>query len=218
MKGYLKLNSLLFSIILLSSCSSPYKKLVTTTSSISAYKYEPELDKALYRCIIDGRFILKKFHLSGLLFFKELENGTKRAVYQNELGITFFDFAWNIEDSFSVKQVIPQLDKEAVINTLKKDIEMLLLIGLEKNSEKTFIDSRGIEQFNRLSISNGYVYYVTKDEKLVRIENANNRKRIVTVNVGAKAETSAMPQDVLIEHHTANFTISLKKIETDATK
>lgn len=218
MKGYLKLNSLLFSIILLSSCSSPYKKLVTTTSSISAYKYEPELDKALYRCIIDGRFILKKFHLSGLLFFKELENGTKRAVYQNELGITFFDFAWDIEDSFSVKQVIPQLDKDAVIKTLKKDIEMLLLIGLEKNSEKTFIDSRGIEQFNRLSISNGYVYYVTKDEKLVRIENANNRKRIVTVNVGAKAEPSAMPQDVLIEHHTANFTISLKKIETDATK
>lgn len=218
MKGYLKLSSLLFSIILLSSCSSPYKKLATTTSSISAYKYEPEFDKVLYRCIIDGGFILKKFHLSGLLFFKELENGTKRAVYQNELGITFFDFAWNIEDSFSVKQVIPQLDKEAVIKTLKKDIEMLLLIGLEKNSEKTFIDSRGIEQFNRLSISNGYVYYVTKDEKLVRIENANNRKRIVTVNVGAKAETSAMPQDVLIEHHTANFTISLKKIETDATK
>src|SRR5688572_2498070 len=127
MKHFLRLSSLL--LIFAASCTTPYKGLQQQPLTSSVYRFQPECDRVLYRCIVDGRFIFKKFHLSGVLFFKQLENGTKRAIFQNEMGIAFFDMEWDSTGNFKVKQVIPQLDKEAVIKTLQKDLEMLMMTG-----------------------------------------------------------------------------------------
>lgn len=194
------------------SCSSPYKGLQQQEMGVSAYRFKPDVNKVIYRAIVDGRFVFKQFHLSGLLIIKQLESGTIRAVYQNELGPTLFDFEWNEQYDFEVKQIMEQLDKEAVIKTLRKDIEMLLMIGLKENSEILLTSGRGKKQFNRFNIEGGYVYYISNDGELSQIENANNRKRIVTVNIHDKEADSVMPEKVFIEHHKANFTISLTKL------
>jgi hypothetical protein len=214
MKHYLTLSSLIF-ILFLTSCSAPYIGLTVQKTDKSIYRFQPRFTKELYRCNIDGRVIFKKFHLSGLLFFKELQNGTIRAIFQNELGPTLFDFEWDGNGNFKVNQVIEQLNKEAITKTLKKDIEMLLMIGMDKNSEILLTRDRGKEEFSRLNINNGFVYYITEADTLKRIENANNRKRVVTVNVGKKSTTRSMPDAISINHHKANFTISLTKLESD---
>ena len=148
-----------------------------------------------------------------MLFFKQLENGTIRAIFQNEMGIAFFDFEWDSAENFKVKQVMPQLDKEAVLKTLRKDLEMLLMIGMDKNSEISLGQDRGKQQLYRLNRTGGYVYYTAEDDRLVKIENTNNRKRIVTVSLQGDAAPASMPDTVLYDHHKANFTISLTKIE-----
>lgn len=215
MNRYLRLSSITI-ISLLASCSTPYKGLkVASTAQPSAFEYKPEFNRELYRCIVDGRFIFKKFHLSGVLFFKQLENGTKRAIFQNEMGIAFFDFEWNKDNQFKVRQIMQQLDKEAVVKTLQKDLEMLMMIGLDKKSEKILQGDRGNEYLHRLNRNEAYVYYITNSERLVKIENSNNRKRIVTVEVGDKKTKTSMPQTITYKHHKANFTISLTKIESD---
>ncbi len=147
-----------------------------------------------------------------MLFFKQLENGTIRAIFQNEMGIAFFDFEWDSTGNFKIKQVMPQLDKDAVIKTLRKDLEMLLMIGMDKKSEKSLVADRGKMQLYRLNRASGYVYYTVEDDHIVKIENTNNRKRIVSVNVQSE-NTASMPDTVLFNHHKANFTISLTKIE-----
>lgn len=210
MSLYLRLSSIL--ILLFASCSTPYKGLQEGKSTSSIYSYQPEFKRELYRCIVDGKFIFKKYHLSGVLFFKQLENGTKRAIFQNEMGIAFFDFEWDKQDQFSVKQIMEQLDKEAVVKTLRKDLEMLLMIGMEKDSEILLRGDRGKEQVYRLNRDGAYVYYTTESESLVKIENANNRKSIISVMVGNKETKQAMPDSVRYTHHKANFTISLTKI------
>lgn len=210
MSHYLRLSSII--ILFITSCSTPYKGLKETKPQESIFEYKPQFERELYRCIVDGRFIFKKFHLSGVLFFKQLENGTKRAVFQNEMGIAFFDFQWDEDDNFSVKQIMEQLDKEAVVKTLRKDLEMLLMIGMDNNSEILLSEDRGKAQVYRLSRDGAFVYYKTESEKLVKIENANNRKTIISVMVGEKETKKSMPDSVRYTHHKANFTISLTKI------
>lgn len=200
-------------MLFIASCSAPYKGLKEMDPVSSVYRFQPEFNKTLYRCIVDGRFIFKKFHLSGLLFFKELKNGTIRAIFQNEMGIAFFDFEWDNQRNFKVKQIMPQMDKDAVVKTLQKDLEMLLMIGMEKDSEKLMIQDRGKEQLYRLKRVEGYVYYTVNGDSLVKIENANTRNKIVSVNVKGKALLTSMPDTILFDHHKANFTISLTKIE-----
>lgn len=211
MKHYLRLSSLI--VLFLASCATPYKGLQHQPVQESVYRFQPEFDRVLYRCIVDGRFIFKKFHLSGVLFFKQLENGTKRAIFQNEMGIAFFDMEWDKDGNFKVRQMMEQLNKEAVKKTLRKDLEMLLLMGMDKNSEILMGQDRGKGQLYRLNREEGYVYYTVEDNSLVKIENADNRKTIVTVRVGGKTTPKAMPDSVMFNHHKANFTISLTKIE-----
>lgn len=211
MKHYLRLSSLI--ILFFASCATPYKGLQQQAVRESVYRFQPEFDRVLYRCIVDGRFIFKKFHLSGVLFFKQLENGTKRAIFQNEMGIAFFDMEWDKDGNFRVRQVMEQLNKEAVKKTLRKDLEMLLMMGMDKNSEILMGQDRGKGQLYRLNREEGYVYYTVDDNRLVKIENADNRKTIVTVEIGGKTTLKAMPDSVLFKHHKANFTISLTKIE-----
>jgi hypothetical protein len=213
MKHYLRLSSLL-AILFVASCATPYKNLQQQSLSGSVYRYQPEFDRVLYRCIVDGRFIFKKFHLSGVLFFKQLENGTKRAIFQNEMGVAFFDMEWDSTGNFKVKQVMPQLDKEAVIKTLQKDMEMLMMIGMDKKSEILLTTDGGKQQLHRLNRKDGgYVYHTVTADSLIKIENTNNRKRIVTVNISGKESMKSMPGSVMYNHHKANFTISLTKIE-----
>ena len=163
--------------------------------------------------MVNGRLLLKKFHLSGLLFFKNLEDGTTRAVFQNEMGFTFFDFEWDRKDSFKVNQIIPQLDKEALIRTLEKDMDLLLMKGLDTASEAVF--RRGDQIFHRFCLQKGVAYYITEQEKLVRIENAGKSK-VVTISLSGKENDTAMPDSIIFNHHKANFTIQLHKIETNA--
>lgn len=195
------------------SCATPYKGLQEHNATESVYRFKPQTDRTLYRCIVDGRFIFKKFHLSGLLFFKQLENGTIRAIFQNEMGIAFFDFEWDSSENFKVKQIMPQLNKEAVLKTLRKDMEMILMIGMDKKSEIMLGEDRGKQQLYRLNRTSGYVYYTAEDNHLVKIENANKKKIIVSVDLKGKTPASSMPDTMLFDHHKANFTISLTKIE-----
>ena len=214
MKHYLRLSSLI--LIFSISCSAPYKHLQrNATSERSALIFKPVFDKVLYRCTVNGGFLFKKYHLSGLLFLKTLENGTVRAIYQNEMGFTFFDFEWNTEDSFKVNTVMPRLNKPAIIRTLRKDMELLLMKGLQPETEIVFTD-RGKLLFKRLNIEGGYAYYIEENGRLVRIENAGEKTKVVTMHIERKSNPAGMPGKVLIDHHKANFTIQLNKIDSYA--
>jgi len=217
MKQFLRSNNILLllpAILLLASCGNPYRKLQPSDGSQpSALAYKPSFEKELYRCTVNGKVLFKKFHLSGVLFFKTMPEHATRVVFQNEMGFAFFDFEWNAADSFTVKQIIPQLNKSAVVKTLRKDMELLLMRHLKKATEQIFTADN--EWYHRFTLDKGFAYYVIDSQKLVRIENAGNKK-VITMTVGEKQTPEAMPEAVFIKHHKAHFTIALKKIEQHA--
>jgi hypothetical protein len=212
MRAFLKLSSLLlFSI---AACKAPYDKgLVQDKKSRgTAFKYKPEFDKQLYRCIVDGRAVFKKFHLSGVLFFKKLDDGSTRAVFQNEMGFTFFDFEWTKSDSFKVNEIIPQLNKPAVIKTLAKDLNLLLMRQLNHSFEVIY--THGKETFYRFTLQKGYVYYVENSARLMRIDNTGEKRLVNTILLTGNNKAHDLPDSVSFRHLKANFTIELKKIES----
>jgi hypothetical protein len=214
MTHFLRLSSLLF-LLFITACAAPYKGLQQDRSNkTSALKFKPEFKKVLYRCVVDGRVVFKKFHLSGLLFFKVMDDSTTRVVFQNEMGLTFFDFEWSREDSFKVNQIIPQLDKDALVKTLQKDMNLLLMKNLDRSSE-TVLRGSNNELYHRFQLEKGHAYYIIKSGQLVRIENAGKSK-VITVDLTGKATDKAMPESALFDHHKANFTIQLNKIEANA--
>jgi hypothetical protein len=213
MTHYLRLSSV-FLFLFFFACTAPYKDLQQQSAPTSSVlKFKPVFDKVLYRCVVDGRVVFKRFHLSGLLFFKTMEDGSTRAVFQNEMGFTFFDFEWNADDSFQVNKIIPQLDKVAVIKILEKDMNLLLMKKLDRQTEIVF--TSGKEIYHRFDLQKGVAYYIVNNGKLERIENAGKSK-VITITLGEKETDTAMPASVFFNHHKANFTIDLKKIESDA--
>ena len=60
-----------------------------------------------------------------------MPDSSLRIVFSNEMGFKFFDFAFLPDGSFKVFTIIKQMDKKAVITTLRKDFELVLMRGLD---------------------------------------------------------------------------------------
>lgn len=215
MKHCLRLSSLLWIILLVAGCAGPYKSLKFYPADIySAFIYRPVFDKELYRCVVDGRFLFKKFHLSGVLFFKTMEDKSTRVVFQNEMGFSFFDFEWTSQDSFKVNQVIPQLDKPAVIKALQKDLNLLLMKNLDGRT--MMVTNDALNGYYRFTLPGGYAYYKVHNDTLQQIENTGKKKKVITIALDGHHSRQVLPDSILFTHHNANFTIQLTKINAHA--
>ncbi|MBS1590390.1 MAG: hypothetical protein JST52_12335 [Bacteroidetes bacterium] len=210
MKIFLRLVSS-FVFLAFFSCSTPYSKLTQVSNvPFPVWQFKPQFEKELYRCVVDGRFLFKKFHLSGILLLKQFQDNSTRAVFQNEMGFTFFDFEWNQLDSFKVNQIIPQLDKPALIKLLEKDMNLFLMKGLNAHSEADFMANN--ESLYRFSLDKGFAYFIATKDTLKRIENVG-KKKVITIKIGEKKSPQSLPSSAIFIHHKANFTIKLKAID-----
>lgn len=216
---YLLYGSLLLLVLSCNKKTYRDKQEITLASSPSATDLRPHFEKELYRCVVDGKFGLKKFHLSGLLYFRNFSDTAVRVLFQSEMGNTFFDFGWDSRDSFRVYSIIDQMNKPALIKTLKKDFELLLVKNL--NDKPT-----GIYHFNndpsrhyiRFELEKGFVYYITDNGKKIKgIENADEHRKVIVMDITAADTPQSLPAAVAIRHLRAGFTIDLKKINRDDT-
>src|SRR5688572_30773844 len=111
---------LLFSICLINfGCASDYKGLqaVTVDQTCLDRIRQPALATSWYTASVD---VVGK-HISGLLLVKEMPNQSKRIVFTNEAGVTFFDFGFESDNTFKVYSIIKQLDKKPVVRLLRND-------------------------------------------------------------------------------------------------
>ncbi len=199
---------LLFSLcVLLFGCKSDYKLLQSVTPDKScADKLTPKgINTSWFTASID---VVGK-HMSGLLFIKKMDDLSYRVVFTNEIGVEFFDFGFEASGGFKVYDVIPQLDRKAVINTLRKDFELML--GLPFRGKPDALQ-QGDEIYYRYNQKKESAYFITDRDcaSLQRLELGSSRKRKVTVTLsGSQLEA---PDSVAIHHHIFGMDIRLKKL------
>ena len=194
--------------ITLMGCSSVYKHLqVTTGNAEKLQQYKPAFAVALYKANVD----VMGNHLSGLLMIKKMPDSSMRLLFSNEIGFKFFDFEFSKDGNFKILSIIKQMDKKAVIKTLRKDFELILMKDLEvgnvlirKNSDQVYYTYRQ---------SKGYNHYITNlaGDELVRLERSSKRKPVMQAIM--KNYIRGIPDTIGITHQNFNFTIGLKRIE-----
>lgn len=210
-------------LCLLSACKvKEYQQALKAPTAVQnsfpqlSQAYQPVFDKKLYNCVVEGKTPWgKRYHLSGLLFIKQLGDG-KRVVFQNQMGITYFDFGWDNKGHFSVHNIISQMNKGPLIKTLKKDFELLLFYNLHEKSTGIYsLPKYPGQYYLRFELNKGFVYYIFDlQQQLQRIENADERKKVTVMKTSPTA-TGSLPDSIFINHLKANFTIQLQQLSTN---
>lgn len=172
----------------------------------------PAFESIKYQASID---VIGK-HLSGILVFKQQEDKSIRTVFVNEMGVTFFDITF-FDDSYIFNSIMESMDKKAVKISLAKDLGMILMRGIyknEKNIGSQYIPGSLSEKEIVLKLKRkGTVHYHVKEtgSAFPLIENYGKKKKVITVTQTYTTENS-MPDSIFVQHHTVNFTISLKQL------
>ena len=103
------------------------------------------------------------------------------------------------------------MDKKAVIKTLRKDFQLIMMENLDSSKMQIRKDSNLV--YYTFPQENGYNHYVTNSaaDSLIRMERASKRKPVVQVFL--HNYVSGIPDTIGITHSNFNFTIGLKKLE-----
>lgn len=196
------------SLFILLSCNTAYKNLQKTTGDVSVLqKFKPVAPVALYNTQVD---VIGK-HLSGLLLIKKMPDSSTRLVFTNEIGFSFFDFGFGADGSFKVYAILKQMNRKAVIKTLRKDFDLVLMRGLDTG--KVVIRKNDSLTYYVFKQTKGYNTYITNNTgtELVRMERSSKRKPVVQAIM--KNYVDGVPDTIGITHKTFNFSIGLKRIE-----
>jgi hypothetical protein len=175
-------------------------------------KLKPDFHHVVYKTSVD---VIGK-HISGLLVVKHLPDGSTRVVFTNEMGFSFFDFGFPADSGFKVYFIIPQMDKDALVRTLRKDFELLLFRNMNNNKSYALKDSGLI--YHAYLQTEGVNYYITDSNcrQLVKMQRASTKKPVMEAVIFGDSRT-ASPDSISIRHfNISHFSITLKQITAPA--
>ena len=196
-------------LLILLGCSSAYKNLERITGDVNAInKFRPSVSVALYKAEIN---VIGNY-LSGLLLIKKMPDSSTRMLFSNEMGFKFFDFEFTADGGFKVLYILKKMDRKAVVKTLRKDFELVLMQNKLTSNAYICKDSSGLKYYV-FPQPKGFNYYITDStgNELIRMERSSKRKAVVTVIT--RNYTNGLPDTIGITHHKFDFTIGLKKID-----
>ncbi len=203
----LRLNSLLAALLcLLASCGSAYRSLQRTEGSADCIApFRPRFDSTvLYNTQVD----VLQHHFSGLLLFKPMGDGSMRVVFLTETGFKFFDFEFGKDGRFTKHYMLPKMDKKAVVKTLRKDFDMILM---RQDTSAARVLSNGRERYTAYKLEKGDIYYITTMDcrELLRVENAGRKPVAEVFMTGYK---NGLPDSILVQHKKVKFNISSQRV------
>jgi hypothetical protein len=198
-------------LILLSACGSAYKHLQKSNGSAACIPgLAPQITTTLYRAQID----VTGHYLSGLLIIKQLPDSSVRLLFTNEAGFKFFDFGFPPSGNMIVHHITDKMNKKAVIKTLRKDFQLLLMNRLD---EATYLSKTdGTHPYHIYKQGKDHYYYKTTAncDSLLSMERGSKRKKIVDIQFTGLQKS--LPDSVFIKHNNFAFNITLKQINNYA--
>src|SRR5450432_659568 len=196
------------SIFMLNASCNQYRHMQKIQSDESCVqKLKPVFSHVIYKISVD---VLGK-HISGLLLIKYMPDSSTRIVFSNEMGFSFFDFGFLTGNGFKVYQVVPQMNKKALIKTLRKDFELVMFRNMDSSKYYALSDSNLV--YHDFPQSNGINYYITDPScrQLVKMQRASNKKPVMEAFMD-KGSPGDSPDSISIRHLNFNYSISLKKV------
>lgn len=206
------LNSLFFSVLLvISSCSNPYKNLSKQEYSPIQIKNIPYALPYSEKVVIyktDIRFY--KNDISGLLIIKKTEENIYRIALTTQFGLKIFDFELN-QGNLTVKYCVEYLNKKIILNTFETDFNLLLMQMSYKTitAYENNLESRRIWQLKSGKLNYNYIENTDSQKiEFIRFKKRNSEK----ISVGLHNNDSDIPKEIVLEHHNIKLKMNLKLI------
>jgi hypothetical protein len=201
------------SLTLLNLSCNQYRHMQKIHSDESCLqKLKPDFNHVIYKTSVD---VVGK-HISGILVVKRMPDSSTRIVFTNEMGFSFFDFGFPPDSGFKVYQIVPQMNKDALVRTLRKDFELLLFRNLDNQKYYSLKDSELI--YHAFPQTEGVNYYITdiNCHVLIKMQRASNKKPVMEAYMEGGSSVIA-PDSISIRHfNISHFSITLKKIPAPA--
>jgi hypothetical protein len=193
------------------SCSQYSHMRSIPSGADCVQQFKPEFNRVLYKTSVD---VIGK-HISGVLLIKRMPDSSIRIVFSNEMGFSFFDFGFFPKNGFIVYQILPQMNKKALIKTLRKDFELVMFRNMDGSGQFALYDNHLI--YHGYRQTKGINYYITDTlcTQLIKMQRASQKKPVVEAIMFPEKKGST-PDSISIRHLNFNFTISLKKIPSTA--
>jgi len=199
-------------LIIVTSCSNPYKNLPNTNYEVSGIKNIPYSLPYSEKAIIyktDIRFY--KNDISGLLIIKKTEKDIYRIALTTQFGLKLFDFELD-HGSLNVKYCMESLNKKIILNTFETDFNLLLL---QMNFQSLTMFENKVDNQKVWRLKSGKINYDyienTDSQKIefIRFKKRNSEK----ISVGLHNNNSGVPKEILLEHHNIKLKMNLKLIQ-----
>lgn len=195
----------LFVVSLFSSCT-----LVTTKNfgyvenTVKRYK-NPYFSDSTKDYVYKANFEVYGHEFSGVLVFKKLVNQHHKVVFATEFGTKMLDIELN-KDDFTINFIADDLNKKILINTLKRDFQILLkeeivINNNYQNNDFLIFKNQNDKRYNYYFIRKGKQYL----EKLVHT--SKTKEKII---FNFKSDDGKVAKKISIEHKNIKLKIQLK--------
>lgn len=201
---------LLINCFLLFSCGSAYKTLVPAEGDPGCLqKFKPRFTTNWYEANVD----VMGNHISGLMLFKLMPDSSMRIAFTSKSGLKFLDFEFTKNGQFKSHYVIDNLNKKVVINTLRKDFEIILMHSLDEWPILSYSKS-DLYYYAVPDPDNEADYYVTSWDctNLVRVEQGGRKK---VLEAFFRNYENRIPGEITLNHTTFNMKINLIKLDIE---
>ena len=198
-------------ILILTGCKlGHYGRLKEAAQSESSFTpiFGNNFNSFLYKTNI--RVYGKDF--SGLLVTKQMQPRDYRVIFTTELGMKLFDFEFK-DTSFTLHYCVPQFNRPALLKTIQKDIELLLMNNLEEKRVTDYTDKKGLYDIQEIQFDHHFNYYYREksSQHIVKIE--HSKKRTIKTIFTLKDYNTDLPGNIMIKHYNIKLRIELNLLK-----
>jgi hypothetical protein len=150
---------------------------------------------------------------SGLIYFKFVNDSTKRIVFLSEFGLTFLDVAY-FNREFEIIKCQKFLDRDALLKTFINDMRLIIeMPELSKiNVKQKRLDS-ALKQYRFKTSFGKFEYLVNENNKVIKIE---QKRFLGNVLFEFDYDNEMLCREIRGKHKNIGLLINLKRIDRDA--
>lgn len=198
-------------LITILGCAPVRTTLPTVQIDITCiHKFKPVFQSDWYNTSVD---VVGK-HLSGLILFKHMPDGSVRVVFTNEAGVKFFDFGFRDDGTFTIYHIIKQLNKKPVVTALQKDFELLLLSEMGYKKPVSYQERNELKFAFAGKKETNYVVTNQDCSRLIRLEKGYGLEKKTAAFLYGQGQHA--PDSMLVQHFNFNMTIKLRRLKKES--
>ena len=147
-----------------------------------------------------------------MLVTKQMQRNDYRVIFTTELGMKLFDFEFK-DTAFTLHYCVPQFNRPALLKTIQKDIEILLMNETKNKTAEVLInpkDSEFVYKFRDNKYDN-YYFLEKSSNQIFKIEHAKKNTKKTTFTLNNYSDN--FPSAILIQHHDIKLKIELNLLK-----